>query len=87
MIHLSRFLSQTDYKPLLAIPASHNGTSVHTANHLQRWTKIQTIKNVGHVDSLSRLIARRATVTEDIVVAAPVCQLFRDTCQSQGVTD
>uniref|UniRef100_A0A5S6QB45 RNA-directed DNA polymerase n=1 Tax=Trichuris muris TaxID=70415 RepID=A0A5S6QB45_TRIMR len=69
MVHGRRFTLVTDHQPLLAIFGCKKGIPVHTANCLQRWAttllgydfvlQYRSTSNFGHVDALSRLIARQ----------------------------
>lgn len=75
-----RFILETDHKPLLSIFGSKKGIPVHTANRLQRWSltlqnydfEIRYIKteSFGYADVLSRLIPKKPSQNEDMVVAA-----------------
>uniref|UniRef100_A0A5S6QAU4 RNA-directed DNA polymerase n=1 Tax=Trichuris muris TaxID=70415 RepID=A0A5S6QAU4_TRIMR len=99
MVHGRRFTLVTDHKPLLAIFGCKKGIPVHTANRLQRWTttllgydfvlQYRSTSNFGHVDILSRLIARQTRQEEDVVIASvegDIQRVLADAVQKLPVT-
>lgn len=79
-IYGRKFTLLTDHKPLLGIFGRKQGISAHSANRLQRWCltlmaydfdiQFRSTTNFGQADALSRLIPKRQSVEEDVVIAA-----------------